>query len=462
MDAVLAALTANQSAALETLKDLLRIPSVSAISAHKSDVRRAAEFVRDQLLSAGLTTELVETAGHPIVYAEWLQAAGAPTVLVYGHYDVQPPDPLDKWVTPAFEPTVRDGCIWARGATDDKGQMLTHVLSVATWLKTTGRLPINVKFVIEGEEEVGSENLDQFLEARKEQLRSDIAVISDTSQYAPGIPAITYGLRGILACEVRVYGPKQDLHSGLFGGAITNPANALARLIGSLHDVNGRVQIPGFYDDVQQLTDSERAGFAALPFNDNNFFASVGVEAGWGEAGFTSIERSWARPTCDVNGLTSGYQGEGPKTIIPSWASAKITCRLVPNQDVRKLAKSLSEFLTANCSPGCRVEFIEQHGCPGFVADTNSPFMAAAKVAIKNAFGVEPALIRSGGSIPVVATLKQILDLDTLLLGWGQTTDNLHSPNEHFSIADFHKGTLASACLWQAIAKRSPSVARTT
>lgn len=455
MDAVLATLNANQPAALETLKSLLRIPSVSAVSAHKPDVRHAAEFVLNHLASSGLTTELVETAGHPIVYAEWLKAANAPTVLIYGHYDVQPPDPLDKWVTPAFEPTVRDGCIWARGATDDKGQMLTHVLSVAAWLKSTGKLPINVKFVIEGEEEVGSENLDKFLNDRKEQLRSDVAVVSDTSQYAPGIPAITYGLRGILACEVRIHGPKQDLHSGLFGGAVTNPANALARLIGSLHDSQGRVQIPGFYDDVQALTESERADFAALPFDSDGFYASVGVKAGWGEADFTAIERSWARPTCDVNGMTSGYQGEGPKTIIPSWASAKITCRLVPNQDAHKLAISLKDFLTANCPPGCCVEFIEQHGCPGFVADTSSPFMAAAKAAIKSAFGTEPALIRSGGSIPVVATLKQILDIDTLLLGWGQTTDNLHSPNEHFSIADFHKGTLASACLWQEIANRA-------
>ena len=296
MDVVLATLNANQPTALETLKSLLRIPSVSAISAHKPDVRHAAEFVLNHLASSGLTTELVETAGHPIVYAEWLKAANAPTVLIYGHYDVQPPDPLDKWVTPAFEPTVRDGCIWARGATDDKGQMLTHVLSVAAWLKSTGKLPINVKFVIEGEEEVGSENLDKFLNERKEQLRSDVAVVSDTSQYAPGIPAITYGLRGILACEVRVHGPRQDLHSGLFGGAVTNPANALARLIGSLHDSQGRVQIPGFYDDVQALTESERSGFAALPFNSDGFYASVGVKAGWGEADFTAIERSWHAP----------------------------------------------------------------------------------------------------------------------------------------------------------------------
>ncbi len=455
MDAVIRYLTEHQADALETLTALLRIPSVSAISAHKPDVHRAAEFVLAQLASSGINADLIETAGHPIVYGEWLQAQGAPTVLVYGHYDVQPPDPLDKWVTPPFEPAVRDGCIWARGATDDKGQMLTHVLSAAAWLKATGRLPVNLKFVIEGEEEVGSDNLDKFLSARREQLRCDVAVISDTSQYAPNIPAITYGLRGILACEVRVRGPKQDLHSGIFGGSITNPANALARLIASLHDTNGRVQIPGFYDDVLPLTDSEQQGFAALPFNESDFFASVGVDAGWGETGFTSTERRWARPTCDVNGMTAGYQGEGPKTIIPSWASAKITCRLVPNQDPHKLLKSLGQFLEQRCPPGCRVEFIEYHGCPGFVADANSPFMSAAKSAIQTAFGVAPVMIREGGSIPVVGTLKEMLGVDTLLLGWGQNTDNLHSPNEHFSIADFHKGTLASACLWQELGRHS-------
>lgn len=454
MQSVTQFLQAHRDEALEALKDLLRIPSVSAVTAHQPDVRRAAEFVRDQLASAGLTTELVETAGHPIVYAEWLKAGKAPTVLIYGHYDVQPPDPLDKWVTPPFEPDVRDGCVWARGATDDKGQMLTHVLSVAAWLKSEGRLPINVKFVIEGEEEVGSENLDKFLAARHDQLRSDIAVISDTSQYAPNTPAITYGLRGIMACEVRLHGPKQDLHSGIFGGSITNPANALARLIASLHDAHGRVQIPGFYDDVLPLTDAERGSFAALPFLETDFFASVGVTAGWGEAGFSSTERRWARPTCDVNGLTAGYQGEGPKTIIPACASAKITCRLVPHQDPHKLTKSLGQFLQEQTPPGCRLEFLEQHGCPGFVADTNSPFMEAAHSAIREAFGVTPVMIREGGSIPVVGTLKKLLGVDTLLLGWGQNTDNLHSPNEHFSINDFHRGTLASAILWGRIAQR--------
>ncbi len=457
MQTVTEYLESHQTEAIETLKSLLRIPSVSAITAHKPDVRRAAEFVREQLASAGLTTELVETAGHPIVYAEWLKAANAPTALVYGHYDVQPPDPLDKWVTPPFEPDARDGCLWARGATDDKGQMMTHVLSVAAWLKAEGRLPINVKFVIEGEEEVGSENLDKFLAARRDQLRSDIAVISDTSQYAPNIPAITYGLRGILACEIRLHGPKQDLHSGIFGGAITNPANALSRLIASLHDAHGRVQIPDFYDDVLPLSPDERASFGALPFHEADFFASVGVTAGWGEEGFSSTERRWARPTCDVNGLTSGYQGEGPKTIIPSWASAKITCRLVPNQDPHKLLKSLGQFLQQQTPPGCRLEFSEQHGCPGFVADRNSPFMAAANAASREAFGVAPVMIREGGSIPVVGTLKELLGVDTLLLGWGQNTDNLHSPNEHFSIADFHRGTLASASLWNHIAQRTRS-----
>ena len=440
---------------VDELRQFLRIPSVSADSKRRDDVRRAAEFVRDQLRSAGLAADLVETSGHPIVYGHWLHAGGdAPTAMVYGHYDVQPPDPLNEWQTPPFEPDVRDGKIYARGATDDKGQMFTHIKSIEAWLKSTGKLPINVKVVIEGEEEVGSKNLDQFLESHKDELRSDIAVISDTSQYAPGIPAITYGLRGILACEVTLHGPNQDLHSGVFGGAVTNPVNALARLIGSLHDAHGRVQIPGFYDAVVDLTPAERQRFAALPYNEQAFFAGVGTTGGWGEEGYTSLERRWARPTCDVNGVFGGYQGEGPKTIIPARATAKITCRLVPAQDPERLTESLRTFLERQCPPGIRFEFKHWHGCPAFVFDADSPAMNAAREAIRDAFEREPVMIREGGSIPVVATFREILGVDTLLLGWGQNTDNLHGPNEHFSLADFQKGIRASAHLWQKLAER--------
>lgn len=441
-------LEAHADRHLDELKQFLRIPSVSADSRHKGDVRKAADFVMSHFRSAGLEAELVETAGHPICYGHWQKAVGAPTVLIYGHYDVQPPDPLDKWVTPPFEPTVRDGCLYARGATDDKGQVFTHIKSIEAWMKVAGTLPVNVKFVIEGEEEVGSNNLDLFLEGNKSRLAADVAVISDTSQFAVDMPAITYGLRGIVACEVTVRGPNSDKHSGVFGGAIANPVNVLARLIAGLHDDQGRITIKGFYDDIPAMSAEERKQLARLPFDERQFLKDLGVEAPWGEAGYTSLERRWARPTCDVNGITGGYQGEGPKTIIPSWATAKITCRLVPNQNPDKIAAALNARLQELCPPGAKLEFRTWHGCPAFVFDPTSRYMAAAKNAIATAFGVEPVMIREGGSIPVVASFQSLLGLDTLLLGWGQNSDNLHGPNEHFHLADFRRGTRASAHLW--------------
>lgn len=437
---------------LDELTELLRIPSISAQPAHAADMKQAAEFFASHMTAAGLHAEIIETDGYPIVYGEWTQAAGAPTALVYGHYDVQPPDPLDEWQTPPFEPTIRDGHIYARGATDDKGQCYTHLKSVEAWMKTVGKLPVNVKFVIEGEEEVGSANLDHFLESNREKVACDIAVVSDTSQYAPGMPAITHGLRGILACEITLRGPSQDLHSGVFGGAVANPANALARMIGSLHDDQGRVQIPGFYDNVSPLSDEERAAIAALPFDEEAFNNELGIDAGWGETGFSTTERRWTRPTCDVNGMISGYTGDGPKTIVPASAMAKITCRLVPDQDAEHLTQALRDFLEPQCPPGIRFEFTEYHGCGALVFDTNSPYMEAARLAITRAFGTAPVMIREGGSIPVVATFRDLLGVDTLLLGWGQNTDNLHSPNERFCVADFHRGIHASACLWQQLA----------
>ena len=331
----------------------------------------------------GLSAELIETAGHPIVYAESPPVPGAPTVLVYGHYDVQPADPLDQWITPPFEPTVRDGNIYARGATDDKGQMLTHVKSAQAWLETAGRLPVQLKFLIEGEEEVGSENLNKLLETAADKLACDVVVISDTSQFGPGQPAITYGLQGIAYFELRLNGPKQDLHSGTFGGAVTNPANALARMLTALVDDQGRIQLPGFYDDVVPLTDRERAQFAALPFDDQEFMARIGVEAVTGEAGYTTLERRWARPTFDINGLWGGYQGEGGKTVLPSAAGAKFSFRLVPNQDPQRVAAALREMLTRICPPGIRMELIEMHGAPGVVVSLDSPYVQAATRAIE-------------------------------------------------------------------------------
>ena len=398
---VIGSLTQHQDQAVDELVELLRMPSVSADPAFHDDCLRTAQFVHQQLESCGFQTETVPTEGLPIVYAEWTQAPNAPTALVYGHYDVQPPDPLDEWKTPPFEPTVRDGRLYARGATDDKGQFFTHIKSVQAWLDTQGSLPVNVKFVIEGEEEVGSDNLEHFLQDRREQLSCDVCVISDTAQYGDGIPAITYGLRGIMVCEVTLHGPHQDLHSGVFGGAVCNPVNALATMIGRLKDDEGRIQIPGFYDDVVLLTDEERESFAKLPFDESAFCDSLGIPATFGEAGFSTLEQRWARPTCDVNGLFGGYMGEGPKTIIPAKATAKISCRLVPNQDPHRLLESLEDFLKSQRPPSVRMDFKVYHGCPAMVCDTDSPYMSAAKAAIKSGFGSTPVLMREGGSIPV-------------------------------------------------------------
>lgn len=450
--AVWAYLEDHRSRFLEELCDWLRIPSVSADPSSRPAMQQAAIFVRDQLARLGLKTEIIPTQGHPIVLAEWLKRPNAPTVLVYGHYDVQPPDPLHLWTTPPFEPTVREGKLFARGASDDKGQLMTHIKSVEAWLQATGSLPVNVKFVIEGEEEVGSVHLDQFLKDHQQQLRCDVAVVSDTAQYAPGYPAITYGLRGIVACEVTLHGPRKDLHSGVFGGSVANPANMLARLISRLHDSEGRVQIPGFYDDVLPLSATERALWAALPFDEQAYLRELGVSAAWGEIGYTTLERRWARPTCDVNGMFGGYTGTGPKTIIPSQATAKITCRLVPRQNPQRILAALEEFLRRECPPGMKVDFQAYHGCAAFLLPLESPYLAAARRAIQAGFGTDPVLIREGGSIPVVTTFKEVLGVDTLLLGWGLNTDNLHSPDEHLTVEDFYRGIRASAALWEALA----------
>jgi succinyl-diaminopimelate desuccinylase len=441
----------------EDLCELLRIASVSADSRHQADVRKAAEWVAGQFRKLNFTTDLVETAGHPIVFSQSPQVPGSPTVLVYGHYDVQPPDPLNEWISPPFEPTRRNGNLYARGATDDKGQMLTHVKSAEAWMAAEGRLPLNLKFLIEGEEEVGSENLDAFIEQNRERLACDVVVISDTSQFAPGQPAITYGLRGIAYFELRLSGPKQDLHSGTFGGAVANPANALARLLASLVNDRGQIQVPGFYDDVLPLSEKERQQFADLQrrVTDGEFMRQIGVTGLQGEEGFTSLEQRWARPTCDINGLWSGYQGEGAKTVLPAKAGAKFSFRLVPNQDHQKITENLKTFLSARCPPGIQLELTCFHGAPGVVVPLESPYMSAAARAIERGFGRAPVFIREGGSIPVVGTFHEKLGVDTLLLGWGQNDDNTHSPNEKFCLADFHKGIKSSAYLWQELASVS-------
>jgi succinyl-diaminopimelate desuccinylase len=440
----------------DDLSALLRIASVSADSRQRGEVRRAATWVAEQFQRLGLATELIETPGHPLVYAQTPPVPGKPVALVYGHYDVQPPEPLDEWITPPFEPTVRNGNLYARGATDDKGQVLTHVKSVEAWIKSVGKLPIQVKFLIEGEEEVGSEHLPVFVREQREKLACDCVVISDSCQFAPGIPAITYGLRGIAYYELRLRGPKQDLHSGTFGGAVTNPAGALVVLLSALKDKDGRIQLPAFYDDVVPLTEREREEFRALPLTDAQFMQQLGVRGLSGERDFTSLERRWARPTLDINGLTSGYQGEGAKTVLPARASAKFSFRLVPHQSPARISVALKSFLEARLPPGIEMELIDHHGAPGVVIPLESPYIRAASAAIEAGFGRAPVFIREGGSIPIVTTLAQELKADVLLLGWGQNDDNTHSPNEKFSLDDYHRGTLASAQLWQELAGVAP------
>ncbi len=446
-------LKANKEAFESQLCELLRIPSVSADSKFADDVHRAADWMADHFRQLGFTTQLDETPGFPVVYAESPTISGVPTALVYGHYDVQPPDPLDEWISPPFEPTERDGNLCARGATDDKGQMFTHIKSAEAWMKTVGSMPINLKYVIEGEEEVGSENLEAYVAANREKLACDCVVISDTCQFAPGQPAITYGLRGIAYYELRLSGPKQDLHSGTFGGAVTNPANTLAHMLSALTDHEYKVQVPGFYDDVVPMTSRDRESLQALSFNDQRFFDQIGVKEAIGESGFSVLERRWSRPSFDINGVWGGYQGEGEKTVLPARAGAKFSFRLVPDQQPEKITEALRAFLEERCPSGISMELIASHASPGVVVPLDSPYVKAAATAIEGGFGNSPVFIREGGSIPVVTQFAEQLGADTLLLGWGQSDDNTHSPNEKFSLADFHRGIRSSAYLWAELGK---------
>jgi acetylornithine deacetylase/succinyl-diaminopimelate desuccinylase-like protein len=375
---------------------------------------------------------------------------GRPTVLFYGHYDVQPPEPLEKWTSGAFEPTVRNGAIYARGAADDKGQVWAHCEAVLAW-QAHGGLPINLTMLIEGEEEIGSENLEAWVEQNKDELRADVAVISDTNQFARGLPALTCGLRGLVYMEVFLTGPSHDLHSGMFGGSVPNPANVLCQLLAMLHDANGRVTVPGFYDDVRAVADLERDAWRKLPFDERKNLDELHLSEGTGETGYTTLERRWARPTLDINGLTSGYQGHGAKTVIPSVASAKVSMRLVPDQDPAKIADAFEALLRKLCPSNVTIEFA-RHGLAGaVVVPADSPAMRLAAEAVKEGFGLggaEPALIREGGSIPVVALFKRLLNVDTLLVGFGLPDDRVHSPDEKFDLDALHKGSRTAAVLY--------------
>lgn len=443
----------NENASLEQLKDLLRIPSVSAQSAHKKDMETCAKWVADYLTKLEFKAEILDTGGHPVVFGEYHKSDDLPTLLIYGHYDVQPPDPLDLWKTAPFDPIEENGYLIARGATDDKGQFFAHFKGVESYLKTAGSLPMNVKFMIEGEEEVQSENLDDFIKNNKEKLAADIVLVSDGSQYGLNMPAINYGLRGIAFVEVKITGPNRDLHSGSYGGVIANPANILAKMIGQLHDDKGRIAIDGFYENTYTSSEWEKDQLAKLPFDANEYLATTGSPRFWGEEGYSSLEHTWVRPTLDCNGITSGYQGEGAKTIIPSWASTKITMRLVPNMKPGEICDKIEAYLKKICPDTVTLEVVKHGGANPVQVPVEGPWLEAAARAVKTAFGKEPFFTKEGGSIPVVETFKSVLGIDTLLIGFGQHDDNAHSPNERFLIKDFHRGCRTSAALFDELSK---------
>lgn len=430
-------ITANKDRFLSELFELLRIPSVSADSRHKDDVRKAAEYVAQKLKEAGAEkVELMETKGHPIVFGEKITDPKKPTVLVYGHYDVQPPDPLNLWNSPPFEPTVIDGKIYARGACDDKGQVYMHIKAFEIMAKQN-LLSCNIKFMIEGEEEVGSEHLGAFVKENKSRLKADVILISDTSLISLDQPSITAGLRGLSYMEVEVTGPNRDLHSGVYGGAVANPVNVLCEMIASLHDENGRVTIPGFYDKVVELLPAERKAINNAPFDLNEYKKELGIEEVQGEKSYTTLERTGIRPTLDVNGIWGGYTGEGAKTVLPAKGHAKISMRLVPDQSPQEITDLFTKHFISIAPKSVKVKVIAHHGGEPAVTPTNSKAFKSASKAFEEVWGKTPIPTRDGGSIPIVALFKKELGLDTVLMGFGLDTDALHSPNEHYGIKNF-------------------------
>jgi acetylornithine deacetylase/succinyl-diaminopimelate desuccinylase-like protein len=425
---------------LDELLQLLRIPSVSARSEHKEDMVTCANAVKARLLEAGADkAELLETEGHPVVYGEKFIDASKPTVLVYGHYDVQPPDPLELWHSGPFDPTIKDGKVYARGACDDKGQFYMHVKALET-LVQTNTLPVNIKFLIEGEEEIGSKNLGEFLKANKELLKADVILISDTAMLSMDTPSLDVGVRGLVYIEVEVTGPNRDLHSGTYGGAVANPITILAKLIASMHDENNHITIPGFYDDVVNASDEERKELAKAPYDEQAYKDDLGVDALWGEKGYSTHERTGIRPTLEVNGIWGGYTGEGAKTVLPSKAFAKISCRLVPNQKSEVIEKVLINHLNKITPPYIKLKAAPHHGGDPYMTNVDSIEYKAAAKAIKTSFGKDPIPLRGGGSIPITALFESVLDCKTVFFGFGLDSDNLHSPNEKFDIFNFYKG----------------------
>lgn len=436
----------NKDEHLGQLIEFLKFPSISSKAEHNEDVRNCANWLVAHIRSiGGENVRLYETDGHPIVYADFLRSKDVPTVLVYGHYDVQPVEPLELWSNDPFEPIIKDNKIFARGASDDKGQLFIHLKAFESILRATGTFPINIKFIFEGEEESGSNHLEKFIEENTELLRCDSVVISDTEWFDFGLPSICYALRGIAFFELKVKGPNRDLHSGSYGGSVDNPAEVLANIISGLKDKYGRITVPGFYDRVQELTQEERDEFARLPFNEKNYCKSLGISQTYGEIGFSTLERVWARPTLEINGIYGGYTGEGAKTIIPAEASAKISMRLVPKQNASEITKLFIDYVKQISPPTVELEVKPLHGGNPVITPIDTFWMQKAKVALRNAFEKEPVFIREGGSIPICETFQNVLSASPVLIGFGLPTDNIHSPNENFSLENFFGGIKAIA-----------------
>ena len=459
MDTIIDFINVNRDRYLEELKALLAIPSISALPQHAADVKRCADWCADEMRRIGLqNVRLIDTPGNPVVYGDWLGADGAPTILFYGHYDVQPVDPLELWESPPFEATIRDGEIYARGSADDKGQVFMHFKAIEAHLKQNGRLPVNMKIILEGEEEVGSAHLDDFIRAHKSELGANVVVISDSPMFDRGIPSICYGLRGLVYFQIDLRGSKTDLHSGSFGGAVANPAMVLAQVLAQMKDRGGRVKIPGFYDDVVPLTEEERKAWASLPFNEKKFKKDFGIPKLFGESGSTTLERIWARPTFEINGLLSGFTGEGAKTVLPAVSMAKVSMRLVPNQHPDKIAKLFEDYVTKITPKTVELKITRMHGGKPWMTSYDNPFVQAAGRAIEKGFGKTPVFTREGGSIPVVSTFQEELGLPSVLFGVGLPDENAHAPNEKLDVSNFHNGIIASAILYQEIAGISSRV----
>ncbi len=447
---------ANSDRLLEDLKAALRIPSVSTEDRYKADVLECAEHIAAHMREIGLEhVEVIRTAGHPIVYGDWLHAQGKPTALVYGHYDVQPVEPLELWKSKPFEPELRNGNLYARGAVDDKGQVYMHLKAIEGLMKVRGALPINVKLVIEGEEENGSVALDTFIGAQKEKLDCDVIVVSDTAMLGPDQPVLTYALRGLLYTQIEVTGPANDLHSGHFGGTVANPGSALATIIAGLKDADGRITVPGFYDDVRELTAEERAEMAKAPFDEKAYLAEAGAPAPFGEKGFTTLERVSARPTLDVNGMWGGYQGEGSKTVLPSFFAAKVSMRLVPDQDPRRLFPLFEAHVKKLAPPGVTVKVRNIHHGDPFITDPNSPMLEAARRALAKVWAKPPVMMREGGSIPIMTAMQKTFDVPFIFMGFGLDDDNVHAPNEKFSLTSYYGGIRSVAALYEELGKIS-------